>query len=226
VLKETTMIVVPAFNEEHAIGATVAELRAQWPRVVVVDDGSVDGTAVAARRSGATVVRHILNRGQGAALQTGLCHALASGARFIVTFDGDGQHRVDDVARMLEPLVEGRADVTLGSRFLGSTENMPRRRGLLLRLAVLFTRFASGAHFTDTHNGLRAFTRAAASAIEIRMDRMAHASELLDQIAAHGLRFVEVPVHVRYSAYSRAKGQKTSGALRILVDYIQGRWLR
>lgn len=97
---------------------------------------------------------------------------------------------------------------------------------MLLRAAIVFTRLSSGARVTDTHNGLRAFSRDAASRIRIELDRMAHASEIIDQIAARGLRFVEVPVHVRYSEYSRRKGQSGLGAFRVLFDYILGRWLR
>jgi polyprenyl-phospho-N-acetylgalactosaminyl synthase len=225
-VNDTTYIVIPAFHEERVIGAIVSELRAAWPRIVVVDDGSSDRTGEAARAAGATVLTHLVNRGQGAALQTGIAYALRRGAEYIVTFDSDGQHRAEDIPLLLEPLRSGAADVALGSRFLGTTEQMPARRRMLLRLAILFTRFASGVHFTDTHNGLRAFTRAAAARIELTMDRMAHASELLDQIVAARLRHVEVPVHVRYSDYSRAKGQRSSGAIRVLLDYVQGRWLR
>ena len=223
---DETYIIIAAYNEEQVIGATVREVRSSWPHVVVVDDGSRDATGAAALAAGATVLTHCINRGQGAALQTGMRYALARGAAHVVTFDSDGQHRVEDIGALLDPVVNGRADAALGSRFLGTTEQMSMRRRLLLRLAIIFTRFAAGARFSDTHNGLRAFTREAAMALEIRMDRMAHASEILDQIVARRLRFVEVPVHVRYTEYSRAKGQKSSGAIRVLLDYIQGRWLR
>lgn len=226
VVKDTTFIVIPAFNEESAIGPVVSELKASWPHVVVVDDGSRDATASVAQASGATVLRHVINRGQGAALQTGIAYALARGAEAIVTFDSDGQHRAEDVATLVQPLVERRAEAVLGSRFLGSTEQMPWMRRVLLRGAILFTRFASGARLTDTHNGLRAFTRSAASKLDITLDRMAHASEIIDQIVRSGVRYVEVPVHVRYSDYSRRKGQSGFGAVRVLVDYVWGRWLR
>lgn len=226
VVSETAFIVIPAYNEETAIGEVVAGLRGAWPNIVVVDDGSHDGTSAAAAASGATVLRHMLNRGQGAAVMTGIAYALRKGAKYIVTFDSDGQHRAEDLPQLIEPVVRGEADVALGSRFLGSTEAMPRRRRLLLRLAVFFTRAASGARFTDTHNGLRAFSRHAAEVLDIRMDRMAHASEILDQIVANGLRWKEVPVHVRYTEYSRRKGQRSSGAIRVLIDYLQGRWLQ
>jgi len=220
-----TWVVVPGYNEERAIGKVVRELREEGWLVVVVDDGSRDATGAVARSAGAVVLRHVINRGQGAALQTGLEYALARGARFIVTFDSDGQHSVEDLPALLLPLVEGRAEIALGSRFLGTTENLSRGRALVLRLAVLFTRAMSGLAITDSHNGLRAFSSTAATHVHITLDRMAHASELLDQVAASGLSYVEVPVHIRYTAYSRAKGQRTSSAFKILVDYLLRRLL-
>jgi polyprenyl-phospho-N-acetylgalactosaminyl synthase len=226
VVKDTTFIVIPAYNEERAIAEVVGHLTTLWPRVIVVDDGSADGTGEAARRSGATVLTHAVNRGQGAALQTGITYALRRGAEIVVTFDSDGQHRTEDVATLVEPILAGKAEVVLGSRFLGTTEEMPALRRLLLRGAVIFTRLTSGANVTDTHNGLRAFSRVAAAQIEIRLDRMAHASEIIDEIAARGIRFVEVPVNLRYSEYSKMKGQSGLGAFRVLFDYLIGRWLR
>jgi glycosyltransferase involved in cell wall biosynthesis len=217
--------VVPAFNEARVIGEVVRELRASGWRVVVVDDGSGDATGEVAASAGARVLRHMVNRGQGAALQTGLAFALRRNARYVVTFDSDGQHSVDDIPSLLRPLLEGRVDVVLGSRFLGSAERLPVRRALLLRGAVLFTRLVSGLRVTDAHNGLRAFSAAAAERIHITLDRMAHASELLDQIGASGLPYVEVPVHLRYTAYSRGKGQRSTAAVSILVDYLLRRLL-
>ncbi|HEX6099043.1 MAG TPA: glycosyltransferase family 2 protein [Thermoanaerobaculia bacterium] len=224
-------VVVPAYNEGRVLGGVVEELVARGHRVVVVDDGSTDDTPAAARRAGAVVLRHAVNRGQGAALQTGIAYALRRGAEHIVTFDSDGQHAAEDVDALVAPLRAGRADVVLGSRFIGTpsvkhSEGMPGGRKAILALAVVFTRVASGARVTDTHNGLRAFTRAAAAKLDIRLDRMAHASEILDQIVRHGLRFEEVPVHVRYTEYSRRKGQSSFAALRILADYVVGRWMR
>jgi hypothetical protein len=96
----------------------------------------------------------------------------------------------------------------------------------VLKAAVAFTRATSGLRISDTHNGLRCFSRRAAERIDIRLDRMAHASELLDQIRAMNLPLTEVPVHIRYTAYSRAKGQRSTNAIRIMLDYIFGKFLR
>jgi glycosyltransferase involved in cell wall biosynthesis len=164
------------------------------------------------------VLRHPINLGQGAALQTGIEFALACGAELIVTFDADGQHRTADVTRLIDALQAEHADFALGSRFLGSAANVPSLRRVLLRAATLFTRLTTGLALTDAHNGLRAMTRRGALRIRLRQDRMAHASEILGQIAASGLKYVEVPVTIDYSSYSRAKGQRSGDLIVILLD--------
>ena len=215
--------VIPAFNEADSVARVVEQVRCQYPHVVVVDDGSGDDTAVAAAKAGALVLRHLVNRGQGAALKTGIDYALARGATAIVTFDSDGQHRVEDVAPLLKPVLDGRCDVALGSRFLNGDSKVPWARKLTLKLGVLFTRIVSGIRVTDTHNGLRALSRHAAEQLQFRQDRMAHASEILDEIARRKLRFTEVPVRILYTDYSRQKGQKSSAALRIVWDFLIGK---
>lgn len=214
--------VVPAYNESQVIGAVVKELRPFVDVVIVVDDGSTDGTGVIAASTGIVVLRHFLNRGQGAALQTGITYALESGADFIVTFDADGQHRADDVPRLIEPLLLNRFDVTLGSRFLpGATvADMPAVRRLVLKLAAWFDRARTGLRITDTHNGLRAFNRHAANFIRIRQDGMAHASEILDLVGRGKLRYTEIPVRVRYTEYTKGKGQRLRNGFSVLRDIV------
>ena len=222
-VREDLFVVIAAYNEVASIEPVAREVRAIFPNVVVVDDGSTDGTFDVARRSAKYVLRHVINRGQGAALQTGIEFALRHGARFILTFDADGQHRVEDIPAMLEPIWRGECEITLGSRFLGQAVNIPATRRNILRLAVLFTKIVNRVKLTDAHNGLRAFSRRAAETIHITMDRMAHASELIDQIRLSGLPFREVPVEIRYTVYSLAKGQSSRGALRIVWQYLLGR---
>jgi glycosyltransferase involved in cell wall biosynthesis len=168
----------------------------------------------------------MLNRGQGAALQTGITYALKHGAQVIVTFDADGQHRPVDIPALVVPIVRGEVDFCLGSRFLGRADHMPASRRVMLLGAVIFTRLTSGLKLTDAHNGLRALSRRGAEQIDMQLDRMAHASELMDQIRASGLPYREIPVHIRYTDYSMAKGQKSSAAFRVAFDYLLGRFLR
>jgi glycosyltransferase involved in cell wall biosynthesis len=211
-------VVCAAYNEAGVIGGVVAELRRLGYDTIVVDDGSRDGTGAAALAGGAQVVTHPINLGQGAALQTGLELALARGAELLVTFDADGQHCAADIARLLDALAREQADFALGSRFLAASQDVPTLRRWVLKAATVFTRLTTGLRLTDSHNGLRAMTRRGASAICLRQNRMAHASEILAQIADSGLRYVEVPVTISYSAYSLAKGQRIADSILILRD--------
>jgi glycosyltransferase involved in cell wall biosynthesis len=211
-------VVIPAYNEGTVIFRVVSDVKRAGYSVVVIDDGSSDTTAEQARAAGATVIKHPFNLGQGAALQSGIEYALTQATECIVTFDADGQHRVSDISRLIEALVRERADFALGSRFLGQAPNLPALRRLVLQAATAFTRLTTGLQLTDTHNGLRAMTRRGANAIKLRQNRMAHASECLAQIASSGLRYVEQPVTIEYSAYSLAKGQHVRDAVHILLD--------
>ncbi|MGQ0704310.1 MAG: glycosyltransferase family 2 protein [Gemmatimonadales bacterium] len=218
-----TVVVVPAHQEEAAVGQTVAGLRRWGWRVIVVDDGSTDRTSGVAVQAGAVVLRHAINLGQGAALRTGITYALAwAETEYIVTFDADGQHDPADVERLVAPLAGGLAEVALGSRFLrpGDTYAIPGFRRRLLPLMASISRLRSGLRITDVHNGLRAFRRDAIRRMRLRQDRMAHASEIHREIARLSLRHVEVPVRVLYTPYSVSKGQRLTNAVNILWDLL------
>jgi len=216
-------IVIPAYNEAARLGPVLDALLPQYPNVVVIDDGSSDETAQVARQRGAVVLRHVINRGQGAALQTGITYSLRAGAEYIVTFDADGQHNPADLPAMLAPVAAGQCDVTLGSRFLGRAENMPLSRRLLLLAARVFTYLTSGVKLTDCHNGLRVLSRRAARCLNLRQDRMAHASEIYDQLRTAGLQYREIPVTISYNAETLRKGQSASAALNIAFHYLFGK---
>ena len=219
-------IVIPAFNEGPAVGDAVRSVLSRYQNVIVVDDGSSDDTAERARAAGALVVTHLINRGQGAALKTGLDYGILRGADVLVTFDADGQHHSDDVDALIVPVVQGGCDVALGSRFLRSDNRIPFVRRCVLKVGILVTWILSGIRLTDTHNGLRAFSRSAAQRIRIVQDRMAHASEIIDEIATKKLRYKEVPVRITYTEYSMKKGQSSSSAFRVLMDFILGKLAR
>lgn len=216
-------IVVPAFNEGRRLAAVLDDLSRTGHHIVVVDDGSKDRTVDAARRHGCYALRHSFNRGQGAALQTGISFALREGADAVVTFDADGQHQTSDLPALLEPVLSGRCDVALGNRFQSARSNVPAMRKVILRLGRVFTFMTSGLKVGDCHNGYRAFSRKGAAAISLKQDRMAHASELYDQIKAAGLTYEEVPVTIRYSAETLAKGQRLSNSLSVLFHYLYGK---
>lgn len=219
-----TWVVVAAFNEAPEVGRSVAGLRALFSHVVVIDDASGDETGAEALAAGAVVIRHPVNLGQGAALQTGIDYALCRGAACVATFDADGQHHPGDLRRMLAVLREKRLDIVLGSRFLGRAEGIPPSRRLLLKTATFVTNLAAGVSLTDAHNGMRVMTAATARRLRISQDRMAHASELIAQIRRLRLAMEEVPVTISYTEYSTGKGQKMSNSLRIMLDLLTG-WL-
>ena len=219
----SAMVVMPAYNESRSVGAAVAAARIWFEAVVVVDDGSHDDTAEQARTAGAMVIRHPVNLGQGAALQTGFNWALERGAQWVVTLDADGQHDPRDAAALLDLALAEQAQAALGSRFMGSTEGMPASRRLLLKCALAFQNATAGIRLTDVHNGLRVLSAQALRRIQITQDRMAHASELVSQLGSCGLKVVEGPVTIRYTEYSLAKGQSSIGALQILLDLLLAR---
>ena len=221
-------IVIAAYNEEKAIAKVIDDLHNHgYQNIIVVDDGSQDKTAPVAELKGATVLKHIINRGQGAALRTGIEYALDQGADIIITFDADGQHQAKDIKNLIQPIINNEADIVLGSRFLGDTKsNVPFWRKLFLKAGALSFRLMFGVKVTDSHNGFRALSRKAAQAIEITSDRMEHASQIIEEIAKKRLRYKEVPVTIIYTDYSKEKGQTTLNAFRILTKTILRKLLR
>jgi glycosyltransferase involved in cell wall biosynthesis len=213
--------VIPAFNEGKSTGRVVNELKkAGYNNIIVIDDGSKDNTYAEAKKRKAIVLKHIINRGQGASLRTGIDYALKNGAGIIVTFDSDGQHRIEDLEAMLGPVVKGEVDVTLGSRFLKKT-NMPLSRKILLKGSILVQWVFYGVKLSDAHNGYRVLSRRAAEQIRIDSDRMEHASEIVEEIMKKKIKYKEVPVVIRYSGYSMKKGEASFfGAIKILFKMV------
>lgn len=221
-LLKNTWLVVPAYNEGAVLLGVIGEARKSFSHVVVVDDCSKDDTFAMAMAAGAQVVRHPINLGQGAALQTGISFALSRGARALATFDADGQHRAEDVRKMVERLATSDLDLVIGSRFLGDSSTVPAGRRLLLRAAVLFTWLTSGVKLTDAHNGLRVLSAEAARRVHLRQNRMAHASEFVNILKRERFKFAEHPVTIVYTEHSIAKGQSWASSFAILRDLFMG----
>lgn len=214
-------IVIPAYNEEKVIGKVITDIKKEGYRnIIVVDDGSVDKTSDVAKKKGATVLRHILNLGQGAAIETGLEYCRKVGADIVVTFDADGQFKTNEIKKVIKPIINKKTEVVLGSRFLGKTVNIPFSKKLTLKAAVIFTDIFSNIKLTDTHNGFRAFSKNALNKIFINHSGMAHASDIIDQIKRYNLKYQEVPVTVLYTDYSLKKGQSIFNSIRILLDLL------
>lgn len=217
-------VVVPVYNEVAVVGDVIAELRTVFPLIVCVDDGSVDGSGLVAERAGATVLRHAVNLGQGAALQTGFEYVLAhTEATYAITFDADGQYLVSDAAAMVDHARSDGLDVVLGSRNLGEAPGQPLSRRALMRAALAFSRRTSGLALTDTHNGLRVLDRRALAAMNLRHRGMAHASEIENRVHSAGLSWAEHPVTMTYTDYTRGKGQSNLNAFNIVYELVAER---
>ncbi len=215
-------VLVPAYQEGAVVAATLRGLLTLGHAVVLIDDGSTDDTAEQVAALPIHYLRHPVNLGQGAALMTGMRYAQQLGVDYVVHFDADGQHQPADVARVLAPLQAGEAEVVLGSRFLAGekVEGLTRSRRWLLRVAIRVNGLLTGLWLSDAHCGLRALNRRAFTQLSLQQAGMAHATELLREIRRHQWRVKEVPVHIRYDAYSRGKGQSAWQAVHILGDLL------
>ena len=219
--KKTIFVVIPCYNEAGIIRETIAAIIEKDYSIIVVDDHSTDNTREQLKEIPLIYIRHRLNLGQGAALQTGISVALKRGAEYLVTFDADGQHDVNDIDGMLQKLKEDQLEIVLGSRFLpGSGGNISAGRKLLLKAACYLNYLFTGILLTDAHNGLRVMNRHAAESIHLKENRMAHATEILKEIKKHDLKFGEFPVHIHYTGYSKKKGQSLLNSIRIFFDLV------
>jgi len=214
-------VILPAYNEAKNIGRVIGGLFEHgFVEIVVVDDGSTDTTAEVAEKAGATVIRHPINRGQGAALQTGDVYALSQGAETVAHFDADRQFNPKDIDGAVELLRTKQLDVVLGSRFLDSRSKIPWfKRRVILPVGRLINMLLTGVTLTDAHNGFRVLSRRALEKITINQDRMAHNTEIVSLIKKHGLRYTEYPVEVVYHEF----GQNVGGGMRILWDVVKSK---
>jgi polyprenyl-phospho-N-acetylgalactosaminyl synthase len=221
-----TLVVIPTYNEDIKIYNVVKSVLGLGYSVVVVDDGSSDNTSSEAQKAGVKVLSHYVNRGYGAALETGNQYAIKNRYDIIVHFDGDGQHTVDEIKHMIAPIARGDADVIIGSRFLKDNTSVPIVRAGLIKLAIWFTWLVSGFKMSDAHNGFRAFSSKALRKIECRQDGMSYASEVIDQVAEHNLRIGEVPVTIKYTDYSKAKGESNIKKVLLGLRFLWGKVIK
>jgi glycosyltransferase involved in cell wall biosynthesis len=191
---------------------------------LVVDDGSTDDSAIKAKETGAEVIRHTLNIGQGAAIATGILWAQNQNKfRNIITFDGDGQHRADDALRLVEELEHNDLDIVFGSRFLGHNQsNTPKLKRITLKAVTRITKILTGVNLSDAHNGLRALTLEASKLVNITQNGMAHASQIISLTRQQNLTYHEVSITVLYTPYSQKKGQSILNSVNIITDLIWG----
>jgi len=221
-------IVIPLYNEEFVIEGVLKELKSMYPQfaLIVVDDSSNDNSYSKACLEGIFLLKHTVNLGQGAALQTGIEYAIELGCKYVVTFDSDGQHDPKDIESFVNRLKMGDIDIVLGSRFLGKTQNMPISKRYLLKLSRMFTWLTTGLWLTDSHNGFRAINIKRFPNFEIKQNRMAHASEIINIIKTLEMRYEELPCNIRYSEYSMGKGQSMWNSINIVFDYFVGNLMK
>lgn len=214
-------VIVPVYNEATVLEGVLASLTRNFQNVICVDDGSTDESAKIIRKSGATLLQHKHNRGQGAAFRTGFEYALRQkNARYLITFDADGQHKVDDALAMLRHARKNKLSAVLGSRFLGAAPGMTFARRLVLRAAIRFTHIFTTLPLTDTHNGLRVFSRNFAKKFTFKFNGMAYASEMELAIATQNVAYEEYPVTILYTEYSKSKGQSSFNGFSIVWDLL------
>ena len=219
--RDDTWVIIPVYNEDQVIGQVVKDLLPTFPHVVCIDDGSRDRSAAVAAAAGATVIRHPVNLGQGAGLQTGIEYVRGfTRAKYLLTFDADGQHRVEDGLAMVEQAEKENLAIVFGSRFLSSQTQVGWSKRLVLKTAARVTARRTGLQLTDAHNGLRVLRRDAFEQVNLLQNRMAHASEIVAQLAETGLPWAEHSVFIRYTDYSKAKGQSLLNSINILTELL------
>lgn len=217
-------VIVPSYNEDISVLETTLQglLNAQRNyKILVIDDGSEQDIRLSLSHLPVTFLRHKINLGKGAALQTARTYLLKKETDLIsVHFDADGQHDVNSIPLLLEPILSGKSDVTLGSRFMegAATEAMPSFRRKVLQTGRFVNGLLTGMWLTDAHNGLRAFNLKAVDKIELTQSRFAYATEMIALIKKNELRYSEVPVNIKYTEYSMRKGQRSINSINILID--------
>lgn len=215
-----TACIIPAYNEEKTIAEVIERAKSFVDEIIVVDDGSIDQTAEIIVKHKATLLRHIINRGQGAALETGNEYALKNHYDIIVHFDADGQFKADEIPEFVKLIESGGYDVVLGSRFMEKKSNMPfMKKYIIMPIARIINNIFFNIKLTDPQNGFRALSARAAEKIKIEQSDWAHCSEILAKVFAYNLKYKEIPVTVNYSRF----GRNFSSGFKIIKDLLIGK---
>ena len=219
---DSIFVIIPFYNENTVIREVIERLLPYNYKIILVDDGSTKSPVdILSDINPLHYLRHKVNLGQGASIQTGIDFALQKGAKWLVTFDADGHHLASDIESLLLPLQNNEADICIASRFLEKGKhNATKGRKITLKVGRWVNYFFTGLFLSDAHNGLRAMNRLAAEKINLKENRMAHATEFLLAIKKNKLRYKEVSASVLYSDYSREKGQSVFSSIRIFFDLV------
>lgn len=223
-LNSDTFLIVPLYNEATVLEDVLNNMKKKFSNIVCVDDGSRDDSAKIAKKCNVMLVKHPINMGQGAAIQTGIEYALQyDNAQYFVTIDSDGQHSTDEAQAMLNYLKKNKFDIVLGSRFKGQAKNISITKKIFLWAAAKFTKFTTRVNISDAHNGLRVFNRKFAENLNIKLHDFSHASEIIHRIGEGKYRYSEYPVTITYTDYSKSKGQPMLNSVNIIADLLFSR---
>ena len=207
---------IPAFNEEKNIGAIVAKLKKKYDYVLVCDDGSSDTTQTIASSLGAIVVKHPTNLGYGAAIKTIFSEAKKIDGDVLVTFDADGQHQISEIDSVLKPLIENKAEIVIGSRFLGETKNLPKYRKFGIKTITGLTNTMTGSKLSDAQSGFRAYSKKVLNEILPTESGMGISTEILIKASKKHMKILEVPITISYENNSHSQQPISHGASVIL----------
>jgi glycosyltransferase involved in cell wall biosynthesis len=221
-ISQNIALVIPVFNEEEILMDVLMQLTNSGYRVICVDDASTDDSNRIIKLLDLEVITHIINRGQGAAIETGFEYLRRDprSTKYVFTFDADGQHSMLDIPKMFKLMRDGNFDIVLGSRFLDNTSNVPRIKKVLLKVSVKMNKVFSGLNLSDRHNGFRCLKISMLDLFRITEDGFAHADEFLRIIRVHKLKYAEAAVTISYTDYSKSKGQPLVNIVNLLFDKI------
>jgi hypothetical protein len=231
-IKQKEVFVIPCYNESEVIKSTINNiLKNGYKNILVINDWSSDDSKSILEKFGNKIIllNHYKNRWQWASLETGFEYLRRYWKmNYVVCYDADWQHDLKDLSKFYNILDnEKKIDIVFGSRFIEKTKsNIPFSRRIILKLAILFTFFLSHIKLSDTHNWYRVFRRNILNKINITIEWMWHASEIIDIVAVKKIKFKEVPVNIKYTDYSLNKGQKNSNAISIALKFIWSKFFR
>lgn len=202
---------IPAFNEEKNIASIISRLKVFTDSIIVCDDGSSDMTAKIAEDMGAILVKHPKNLGYGAAIRTIFLKAKELESDVLVTIDGDGQHQIMDVEKILKPIEKNQADIVIGSRFLDKKSDVPKYRELGINVITKVTNVSIKNKITDAQSGLRAYSNKVLSEITPSDSGMGISTEILIKSSSKGFRIVEVPITISYAGETSTQNPVSHG---------------
>jgi len=202
---------IPAYNEEKNIAKIIVKLKKTVDQIIVCDDGSTDSTSEIAESLGATVVKHAKNSGYGMAIRSIFLKSREINADILVTLDADGQHKIEDINKIIKPVVDGEADISIGSRFLKEDNNTPGYRKLGVKIITKVTNSSLSEKITDAQSGFRAYNNKVLQSLTPADSGMGISTEILIKSSNLGLKIVEVPTEIQYEGDTSTQNPVTHG---------------